>query len=86
MQRVVKWTESYGFGWHGQLSHKEGYTNDLDNGTTRWFDLDPRALAASDAFLAEAFTRNGHWGRLVQHTHSVAGGHRIWTFVVEFPN
>ena len=85
MQRIVKWTESYQHQtWQESRSHKSGYTNDLDDGTTRWFDIDAEALARSEPFLRDAFSRHGVLGKVTQHTHAVVGGNRIWTFVVEF--
>ncbi|MEH0937670.1 hypothetical protein [Micromonospora psammae] len=89
IQRIVKWTEGFQpednpAGKHVGGSKAEGYVNDLDHGAVFALDLQPDSLARSHPDLLLALTRQGRMGRIVSHCHEVVGGHRIWTFVVEF--
>ncbi len=81
MQRIVRWNA----GGTGRNWHFAGNDwNDLDNGHVSYLDVSAEDLARISPELLRALTRDGRLGEIVQHTHSVVGASRIFTFVVEF--
>ncbi|GAA4707046.1 hypothetical protein GCM10025781_27070 [Kocuria gwangalliensis] len=84
VQRVVKWSQPLAKSFWHQVLPEGAWGNDLDHGTVSWLDIDATALTRTEPYLAQALTRHGQLGRTVQHSHSVVGSNRIWTFVVDF--
>ena len=81
MQRIVRWNA----GRTGQDWHFAGNGwNDLDKGHVSYLDVTAEDLTTVSPELSKALTRNGRLGEIVQHTHSVDGSDRIFTFVVDF--
>ncbi|UVS80562.1 hypothetical protein [Actinokineospora sp. UTMC 2448] len=81
MQRIVRWNAGLtNRDWH----FAGNSSNDLDYGYVSYLDVTAEDLAMVSPELRRALTRNGRLGKIVQHTHSVVGAGRIFTFVVDF--
>lgn len=81
MQRIVRWNVgSTSFKW--ELPGNEW--SDLQSGHVGYFELNAVDLEKISPELRKAFTRDGKVGRIVDHTYSIEGGHRVFTFIVAF--
>ncbi len=81
-QRVIKWTEPiFNVPWQWGDSSR---SSDLNYGNTKYFEIDLKTLTKCSPELSQAFSPNGKIGKITDHSHSVEGSFRIWTFVIEF--
>ncbi|QWF80995.1 hypothetical protein [Amycolatopsis sp. CA-230715] len=81
MQRIVRWNVGM---TPQQWRRTDDSWNDLDGGHVSYVDVTAEHLAQVSPRLHDALTHRGRLGTIVQHTYSVEGGHRIFTFVVLF--